>query len=309
MKIVVFSAICLTAFFSVTFMSAAEVMSETDRAKLLLKAHQEHFSRIQSLSYTARYEAIYPSKLAKRLDIVSKGDLYKFDFKQITNGTEVLQAGGSFNGEVLQIINKKKSLLKIKNGWEENLSAVWGMDHFVRPFDYVPMSLAQSPKKHYLVLRVGDYVTADLSVNYLSKLKKLKKEEKSSLGYNCWSFTVVGYIFGEEAEIKVFVSEDHNYYPIAWERFSGQGDERRGFIYEISELGVWKNGKDSIFYPQKAKLIQYCRGQKEPCAEGNISISQLEINKIIDDELFTIDPSTASYIVDVDNDKVIVVPR
>lgn len=308
-----FSSFFLTAFAG-EVLSAAPADNEGVTASLEMAATtmSQYFKAMKSLEFKAVQETTVSSTgqhYTEELSYVGEANCYRFD---VTDPNPRLSVAGAFNGEYGQYLTKDDGLLALKKG--ERFSDMDAMTVLgaLNPFAWFTADQyggihSATPKCQIptpVLLGNAEEWKRRLTTNTVPRMQMRGKKQLLAITMDGGTvpFETV------KCTYTVLFDPDRGFFPVAWERFDKEDDERE--VYEIDEFASAKAPKGGVFiYPSKATLSIYNAADGPPYCKKTISITSIKVGVDFDKDAFTIDPATANVIQDMDSKKYIRVPK
>lgn len=303
---------CVAGFLNPERADAQEAIGSQEVAKIreIFDSHASYFSKIGALTFVGSetFQVLQGEdkgkKITKSIEFIGKGDKFRYKFEQVSefDGGHLSDAS-SYDGRLFQTF--KPPLLTVSQGCPSAISSLFNMLFFTMPFDFVQTSVAATnPEAINFVLRPNQF--QDVKNWAAAQSRIVSISEGVVQGKRGLVLKLTGSFAGKAAKTSVLLDPEQDYYPVAWERFTG---ENVGLTYVVSEFATVNVGGQNFRYPKRASRNQYT-GSPEPVAASSIIVEKVLINQTdIDDDEFTIDPTRASFIYDATNKQTIRVPN
>jgi outer membrane lipoprotein-sorting protein len=157
------------------------------------------------------------------------------------------------------------------------------------------------------------YFTPTLAEYSETKIKILKQSEDKLTKQKIVKFTgqrepLLGLECPNSSAVSVYLDATTEF-PVKWEKSCTDiENEKRAHVWEIKEMSQAPIGLGKML-PYAKKSVRRVLFDDYEYMRSEIEISHVEINSEIGDEVFSIDPTEASLIEDIANQKLIKVPK
>jgi hypothetical protein len=280
----------------------------TDSSKtigVLVSNITAYFDQIQSIEYDYSRSSV-ENGVSTTVHWQEKGSMYRFDWAQkgFANQTETQ----AYDGKHYQFIKQTNNRLYISQTKSTRFGHGFRLSQdmlLTAPFQWLH---PPTPNNLNDLLTVPFLKSVDIA-SILGLASHVRTVTKNSL--ECIEITLPG---GVDQYTKVpytynvYFSVKDNYFPIGWDAVDK--DNKLIYHYQVTELGKITPATGIFFlYPKTATLGWFEESGKDtPLGVDTFRITNFFLNSLSDDG-FTIDPSTASAIEDLDAKQVIEVPR
>lgn len=274
------------------------------------------YGQVKTLEYTAdsvRLDNNHPPDIQpSKLHFLSKGEFYYYEYNPVEYpGKEYAHYTSSYDGNDARKLNTISRHMTIKKGRGDD-----GGTLFLNNFLFLPQkffSVAYNPSVG-TVTKPAELADPAKWSDFLKKIQVLG--ESTLLNQNC---VVVQFGLDKEpfteraAKVRIYLDLAAEGFPMGWDLLTPSDEPI--LTYRVNKLALCPIGGTPLFlpYPEKATRASYItsEGQVTKLPEGTASITvhSIRINQDLDDDLFTIDPSSANDIHDLDDDKFIIVPH
>ncbi|NJK92252.1 MAG: hypothetical protein HC904_10705 [Blastochloris sp.] len=234
----------------------------------------------------------------------------------------------AYDGETLQIMLHPEALMQVtKKAGVEALNFDYGRTKNQGLFEpYIILALlyhaemVQAKETGHLKLSSpnsqGYY---PLMADYLTALEILRKEKLPSTNISCSKLDSDQYVLvaskiifaGQPNTMRVFFRGTSLGMPYRWELIAA-GDFHPNMIWEGEATNIKNQDSFSYYLQHTKKCFLNTKHEKDKpklIAEQTYNISECQVNKILDEASFSIDPTIADLILDIDENQWIRVPK
>jgi len=271
-------------------------------------------SNIPPFEYEGTYQSVQePNEKLGLQRQVSTGHIKYFSSNNkwffTVNWGDKVYGPVAFNGTVTQSIDTVPpgaKRLVIKNGEFKTDPMMGWYNFFYEPFYFI--ALSQLDKDSEYGLKASDLSSKEL----WSKLAKtaVGVSTKTIRGHNCIVIKLTGansMLNNESYDVTVYLASDLGYYPIRSEKnYARLKTKIIKDVYDFGTFNVEGVGALPLYYPKKQVETMFTDDVLTETATK--TITQFKIGSI-DDNQFTIDPSSVDMILDADKKLIIDVPR
>lgn len=283
-----------------------------------------HFDEVTALEFDGTLEvetAATENGQVQHIHYSTKQDLYAFNVESsLIKGPKqeaVSVARVAYDGKLYQDLNNStgKKILSLSKKQQMSVGHLMLATclHFFEPFHFylgnLSPKLESPPNKKTAFFLAMPSVLEMRSSSAWKELSMNSKYIGSEIKQNhpCTVFfikTRFDFFLQEGGGFKMFFAKDLNFYPIAYECYDTSNTELA--TYSVSKVGHAKSSKKSLLFPEESELRIDGKNGK---VVYQIKVNDVKFNHKIPDDTFSIDPSEAKLISDLDNNTVITVPE
>lgn len=288
--------------------------NSADVSALSVVAEQlsKYFQRYSTFEFSATQETVIPSsgeRFTETLSYVGAGQHYKYAY---SDGTPSFTCEMAFNGEYGQSWDKENNMLHLKkeermsDGTASNVLGVLAPFQFLTTNDLEGNTSARRKFSFPTLTSLGDAEQWRRRVHDGVTAETISRDGRPLLCVTMPGGVMYGRKF--DTTYRVFFDPKRDYLPVEWERASTTGETRE--VYKVEEFGSVKTNDGGMFtYPKTASRLKYLDDDKAHYCETIITVSDVRVGEQYDMDMFTIDPSVASVIHDIDANTYITVPK
>jgi hypothetical protein len=284
---------------------------------LLKKAFEEHldhahqtFRQVENLEYKAASRLPGDSSKPALLSIAFSQDArYQYDYTsphtQPAPGFSFIS--GSDNAFFYKL-DRNASYLTIGREMEAGDQTLYMKNYGLLPFLFFPEEYAPDPK-HAFLLKPVHLADPLRWVSFRNRLALLGVRE--ILGKKVVVAEIdsgIDFYTQTESRALVYFSIPDGFYPIGWDLIRIKGQSLI-MAYRVEEIGTVDVEKAVWQYPQKAIRSYYEDGKLSPTSVASITIDEIKVNQKLPEGRFSIDPSCAARVYDLDTKAYIEVPK
>ena len=309
--------IAVTLAFAFIATATTSSAIELDLSRVVFTKIQSGWQPVHNLSYESFSESVLEGdkKVRPSTKLIYSASGLKYEYKLETKkmSGEVIPYQVAFDGEQKQWFTPISGILSFKKLKDHD------PDTYVEPLNpfnnelFLPfISFTPEVKEGKRVLTRLNHLQ-DAEVWSLIE-KRTKVVGKAVInGLDCVQLEVQGSLI-HLPEVKSFLvsfSIKDDYYPVAWTAKDASG--KRVLEYFVDELGKvmfrsLDQKKEFVgLYPKKSRQKLYEEGALFSVAFGRVD--KIKINYLGDEDQFSLDPSIAKVICDLDNKRYIPVPK
>ncbi len=245
------------------------------------------FGRDDAPNFTATFKLFY------------QGKRFLYDVEFIDSKGPTYSQVNSFDGERYSLLNRKGEVLSISSkGFNHIVMCDWHV--LFMPFQFLQSAvrmhpLAQLSYEHWI--NKDDWRNALASIPATSAVEEMEVEGQQCLKVSGIGKHIEDPIASRECVFDVYFAKKADWYPMRWERRSVATGELVT-SYAVEELGfIEAEGGERIPYPRKSAVKKYKENKLRDTSR--LEVLQIGFDSVSDEDL-TIDPSSVSYIRDVD---------
>jgi len=303
-------------------LSAGDTVPNADEAfaafKQFISSQQSVLSNIGSLTYTAvstyKAEPDFVQAAGDRSETTcnytfsEQGDKWIYNVDVSGKSGTYISEELAFDGESYAQLFKLDGIFKVTK--KHRLKGDYNLankTYLFDPIKFIPQEIIQNSN---FPLTLAQFASQE---NWYSLLKRAanvhflaNQESDKEI-----SFEVPGGLDIHSKKpftYEVVCSKKYSYYPVTWKMLDAEKHVLAEYtVLTMAQIVDGKNG-GAFYYPKSAQIKRYTDEGKLVGTTNNV-ISSVSANGKLDDDVFTIDPSQARLIRDMDNQTTIEVPK